>query len=154
MIVAAGIAAKAPLGATVSLVLMVAAAGALLTIGWRLAVRRRYGAHRWVQTGAVTLNAAVVAVWMIRSFVLFVYPAIPSKLGHGAYAVAASHAAVGVAGLVLGVFVVVRANDMALPSRLRFSNYKLFMRSSYVLYLLGTATGASLYVVAYVAGWT
>ncbi len=39
----------APLGADVSLVLTVLAA-VLLTIGWRLAVRRRYEAHRWVQT--------------------------------------------------------------------------------------------------------
>jgi len=55
-----------PPGADVSLALTLLAT-AMLTIGWRLAVRRRYQAHRWVQTTAVVLNAVVVVVWMIRS---------------------------------------------------------------------------------------
>jgi hypothetical protein len=151
-LIAAIVAAKVPPGAVVSLVLMVAAAG-LLTIGWRLAVHRRFEAHRWVQTAAVALNAAVVLAWMIRSFVLYVYPAIPSKLGHGSYAVATTHAVVGVIGSVLGVFVVLRASEIVVPHRWRFGNYKLVMRSSYALYMLGTATGVGLYVVAYIAGW-
>lgn len=133
------------------MVLMVLAA-VLFTIGWRLAVRKRYEAHRWVQTSAVALNAVVVAAWMIRSFVLYVLPAIPAKLAHGSYAVATVHAFVGAIGLVLGVFVALRANELV-PRRLRFKDYKRFMRASYALYLLGTLTGAILFVVAYGSGF-
>lgn len=137
----------APLGADVSLVLTVLAA-VLFTIGWRLAVRKRYEAHRWVQTSAVALNAVVVAAWMIRSFVLYVLPVIPAKLDQRSYAVATVHALVGVIGVVLGVFVALCGNEFV-PERLRFKNYRLFMRSSYALYLVATLTGAILFVVAY-----
>jgi uncharacterized membrane protein YozB (DUF420 family) len=141
------LATKAPLGASVSLVLTVLAAVAL-TIGWRLAVGKRYEAHRWVQTAAVALNAAVVAAWMIRSLVLFVLPVIPAKLDQLSYAVATVHALVGAIGVGLGIFVVLRGNELV-PARLRFKNYRLFMRSSYALYLLATLTGVTLFVVAY-----
>ena len=129
---------KAPLGAVASLVLIVAAA-ILLTIGWRLAVRKRFEAHRWVQTAAVSLNAAVVLAWMIQSFVRYVVPAIPHRLGQDSYAL----------GLVLGVFVVLRGNELV-PAGLRFTNYKAFMRSSYALYMLGTLMGIFVYIAAYV----
>jgi uncharacterized membrane protein YozB (DUF420 family) len=141
------IATKAPRGAAVSLVLIVVTA-ILFTIGWRLAMRRRYGAHRWVQTVAACLNAAVVLVWMIRSFTVNVAPDIPARLNEKAYAVATSHALVGVIGLLFGMFVMLRGNELV-PQRLRFTNYKPYMRGAYALYLLGTLTGVILYVVAY-----
>ena len=43
-----------PLGANLSLVVMLVAA-VLFTLGWRLAVRKQYDAHRWVQTAAVVV---------------------------------------------------------------------------------------------------
>jgi uncharacterized membrane protein YozB (DUF420 family) len=138
----------APFGATASLVLTVIAA-VMFTIGWRLALSGRYEAHRWVQTVAACLNAAVVLVWMIRSFVLYVVPAIPGKLDQSSYAVATVHAATGIIGVAFGVFVVLRGNEL-LPSAVRFANYKPYMRGAYALYLLGTLTGVILYVVAYV----
>ena len=139
---------KAPTGAVVSLVLILVSA-VLFTIGWRLAVRRRYVAHRWVQTAAVCLNAAVVLVWMIRSLLRNVIPELPGKLGEGSYAVATVHAVVGIVGLVLGVWVVLVASELV-PKALRFTDLKLFMRSAYALYMFGTLTGVVLYVVAYV----
>ena len=138
---------KAPRGAAISLVLIVVAA-ILFTVGWRLAMRRRYEAHRWVQTVAACLNAGVVLVWMIRSFTVNVVPQIPAKLNERAYAVATTHALVGVIGLVFGMFVMLRGNELV-PQRLRFKNYKPYMRGAYALYLLGTVTGVILYVVAY-----
>lgn len=141
-------AVKAPLGAMASLVLIVASA-TLLTVGWRLAILRRFEAHRWVQTAAVCLNAAVVLAWMIQSFVLYVVPAIPHRLGQDSYALTTSHAVVGAIGLVLGVFVVLRGNELV-PAGLRFTNYKTFMRVAYALYMLGTLMGIFVYVSAYV----
>ncbi len=142
--------AKAALGAKVSLIAMVLAA-VLFTIGWRLAVRKRFEAHRWVQTAAVCLNAIPVLAWMIRSFVRYIVPEIPARLGQRTYAVTTVHALVGALGLILGVFVALRGNELV-PARLRFSNYKLFMRSSYALYMLATLTGVIVYVVAYGTG--
>ena len=50
---------NAPFISDLSLILMVLTA-LLLTIGWQLALRRRYNTHRWVQTWAVLLNTVVV----------------------------------------------------------------------------------------------
>ena len=141
------IGATAHFGAKASLVATVLAA-VLFTIGWRLAVRKHYVAHRWVQTGAACLNAIPVLAWMIRSFVVYLLPGLPGKLGQGSYALATVHAIVGAIGLVLGVFVVLRGNELV-PKRLRFANYKPFMRVSYSLYMLATLLGVILYIVTY-----
>ena len=138
------------LGADIALVLSLLAA-ALFTVGWRLAVLQRFEAHRWVQTAAAALNAVLVVAWMIRSFVVYILPGVPGKFAEGSYAVATIHAAVGVLGLALGWFVVLRGHELV-PRGLRFSNYKLFMRAAYALYLLGTLTGVIVYYVVYVGG--
>jgi uncharacterized membrane protein YozB (DUF420 family) len=138
---------KAPAGAVLALALTVVAA-VMFTVGWRLAVARRYTAHRRVQIAAVVLSSAVIAAWMIRSFVLYIAPQIPARLSQRAYAVATVHAVVGAIALVLGVYVVLAALELLSP-RLRFRHFKPFMRSSYALYLLGTLTGVLLYAVAY-----
>jgi uncharacterized membrane protein YozB (DUF420 family) len=140
----------APLGAKLSLLTMVLAA-VLFTIGWRLAVGKRFEAHRWVQTAAVCLNAIPVLAWMIRSFVRYILPEILARLGQRTYALTTVHALVGALGLILGVFVALRGNELV-PARLRFANYKRFMRSAYVLYMLGTLLGAVVYISAYGSG--
>jgi uncharacterized membrane protein YozB (DUF420 family) len=137
-----------PFGANLSLVVMVVAA-VLFTIGWRLAVRKRFEAHRWVQTVAVCLNAALVLGWMVRYFVLYVLPELPARLGQVAYGITTVHAVVGAIGLVLGVFVALRGNDLV-PQALRFTNYKAFMRTSYAVYMLATVLGVLVYVNTYV----
>ena len=141
---------RAALGADLALLLALLAA-LLFTIGWRLAVRRRFEAHRWVQTAAVCLNAIPVGVVMIRSFVLYILPEIPARLGQSSYAITTVHALVGTVCLLLGVWVVLRGNELV-PQRLRFANLKLFMRVSYLLYMLGTLMGVIVYVVAYGGG--
>lgn len=133
--------------AAVALVLTLIAA-VLMTVGWRLAARRRYEAHRRVQTAAVALDAGAVAFWMIRSLVLNVLPQIPARLGQRAYAVATLHAVVGAVAIAFGVFVVLRGYELV-PQPLRFSRYRPYMRAAYALLLLGTLTGVTLYVVAY-----
>ena len=137
-----------PLGANVSLVVMLIAA-VLFTIGWRLAVRKQYDAHRWVQTVAVCLNASLALAWMVRYFVLYIVPEIPARLDEASYAIPTVHAVVGAIGLVLGVFVALRGNELV-PKGLRFTNYKLFMRTSYVLYMLATLLGVIVYIRIYV----
>lgn len=138
---------KAHLYSDVTLILILISA-ALFTIGWQLAVHKRYQAHRWVQTSAVILNALVVLIVMIGSFIKNIVPGIPGKLNETPYWVPTIHAIIGITGLVLGVFVDLRGNNLV-PKTLQFSNYKLFMRTSYALYMLATLAGVVVYIVLY-----
>ena len=123
-------------------------ASLMLTIGWRLAVSKKYKAHRWVQTGAATLNAIVVLSTMISIFIAYVLPDIPSKLNNGTFAVTTLHAFIGAIGLLLGIYTVLRANKLV-PKFLQFKNYKLFMRTSYTIYMLATLLGVLVYLIVY-----
>jgi uncharacterized membrane protein YozB (DUF420 family) len=140
----------APFVSDLSLILTISTA-VLFTIGWQLARQGHFAAHRWVQTAAAAINAIVVLGMMVTSFVKHILPGIPAKLLEGDYGVTTMHAVVGTMGLLLGVFVVLRANGLA-PAALRFSNYKLFMRTSYALYMLATLLGVTVYVLAFVLG--
>jgi uncharacterized membrane protein YozB (DUF420 family) len=123
--------------------------GLALTCGFVLARRRNYRWHRVVQTAAGLTNAVLVLWLMILPFRDFVAPGVPDRLNERFYAVTALHAAVGASALVLGLFVILRANGLMLKP-LRFSNYKLVMRVSYVLYLLATLIGVLVYLTWFV----
>ena len=123
----------------------------LFTIGWQLARHKRYEAHRWVQTTTATLNAVVVLVVMVNSYLTNILPGLPARLLEDDYGITTVHAVVGLMGLLLGIFVVLRANGLV-PNALRFQNYKLFMRTAYALYLLATLLGIMVYVRGYVLG--
>jgi uncharacterized membrane protein YozB (DUF420 family) len=139
---------RAPFHSDLSLVLTLITA-VLFTVGWRLARRQLYEAHRWIQTSAACLNAIVVIVIMITSFLTYILPGIPGKLLEGTYGITTVHAAVGTLGLLLGLFIVLRANGLV-PKSLRFKNYKLFMRTSYGIYMLATLIGVIVYIAVYV----
>jgi uncharacterized membrane protein YozB (DUF420 family) len=124
---------------------------ALFTLGWRLAILRRYEAHRRVQTAAVLLNSLDVLIVMVSSYVIFILPGIPARLGEGSYGITTVHALVGLVSLILGVYVVLVGNRL-LPARLRFTNYKPVMRVTYALYMLATILGVAVYVVVFVFG--
>jgi uncharacterized membrane protein YozB (DUF420 family) len=138
---------KAGLGADLTLVLSIVAA-VLFTIGVVLAKRGKLEAHGRMQTAAVCLNAILVLLWMVRSLVVYILPEIPAKLGERSYAVTTVHAVAGLIGVLLGVFIVLRANDLV-PLKLRFTDYKPWMRISYVLYMLATLGGVVAYVLIY-----
>ena len=123
----------------------------LFTIGWQLARHKHFEAHRWVQTTTACLNAVVVLVVMIRSFVVHILPGIPGKLLQGDYAVTTVHALVGATGLLLGIFVVLRANGVV-PKSLRFKKYKPFMRTAYALYMTATLLGVLVYTFTFILG--
>jgi uncharacterized membrane protein YozB (DUF420 family) len=140
----------APLLSDLALILIVLTA-IMFTIGWQMARRHRYETHRWIQTSAVLLNTIVVLIVMINSFVKFILPGIPGKLGEGSYGLTTVHASLGLVSLVLGIYVILVGNNL-LPKKLQFTNYKPFMRVSYILYLLATFTGAVVYIVVFVYG--
>ena len=139
---------NANLAADSTLIAMIAIA-LLFTLGFYLARRRRYEAHRWVQTSAVTLNAILVLWMMILPFRDFVVRDQGGPRPSYFYYVTIAHAIAGVSALVLGVFVALRGNQLV-PKALRFKNYKLWMRTSYALYILATLLGVAVYLVWFV----
>lgn len=141
---------RAAVRSDLTLILILATA-VLLTIGWQLAVHKHYTAHRWVQTAAVALNAGVVLFFMVTSFAIHIFPGLPAKLNEGAYGITTLHAFVGVLAVGLGVFVALRGNGLV-PKALRFTNYKLFMRTAYGFYMIATLGGVGLYLALYVFG--
>lgn len=141
---------KAPLRSDVTLILILITA-ALFTIGRRLALNKQFEAHRWVQTVTATLNAIVVLLAMVTVFVVYILPGIPGKLLQGSYGVTTVHGLVGAIGLILGIFIVLRGNNLV-PQSFRFKNYKLFMRTSYALYMFATLLGVVVYIMAYIIG--
>lgn len=141
---------KATLRSDLTLVLILATA-VLFNIGFILARQHRYTAHRWVQTSAVFLNTLVVLISMVTSYIIHILPGIPAKLNQGDYAVTTAHGILGAIALLLGVFVALRGNGLV-PKGWRFTNYKLFMRWAYSLYMLATLGGIIVYVIVFVFG--
>ncbi len=139
----------ARLYADLTLVLLILCAG-LLSLGWRLAVARRFGIHRWVQTSAVALLSLVILALMLPSFIFFTLPAIPTRLTEGATLLTTIHALIGLVTFLLGIFIVLRANGLV-PSRWQFTNYKLLMRTSYALYMFTIVMGVIVYLVTYLS---
>lgn len=129
--------------ADMTLLLMVLTALGL-TVGVVMARRQKYEAHRWIQTTAVALNVVLVIWLMILPYRDFVAPGIPQALGQPFYLVTTLHAIVGFFAFVLGTFIVLRANGLMI-ARLKFRNYKLFMRTSYILYLITIFLGLLVY---------
>ena len=123
----------------------------LFNIGFILARRKHFTAHRWVQTSAVTMNSLVVIISMVTSFIRSILPGIPSKLGQGDYAVTTIHSIMGAAALLFGVFVTLRGNELV-PKRLRFNNYLPYMRWAYALYMAATLGGILIYIIVFIFG--
>jgi len=138
---------KGSMGADLTLVVMLVAF-VMLTAGVVLARTKRYAAHRWVQTAAVIINAVPIVVWMIRSYWLYVLPGLPGNLGSWDHALTTVHAVTGLVGVALGLFVVIRANQLEARGE-SVSRYKGWMKVAYVVYLLGTALGVWVYVAIY-----
>jgi uncharacterized membrane protein YozB (DUF420 family) len=141
---------KATLRSDLTLVLILISA-VLFNIGFILARRKHFTAHRWVQTSSVILNTLVVVISMVTSYIIHILPGIPAKLGQGDYAVTTLHAMIGAIGLCYGVFVALRGNELV-PKSMRFNNYKLFMRWAYALYMLATLGGVVIYITIFVFG--
>lgn len=130
-------------GADMTLAAMVLFA-ILLTIGVILAVKGKYGAHRWVQTTAVLLNVIIVLWLMLLPYRDFVAPGIPQELGRPFYWVTTLHAFVGFLAFTLGSFIVLRANNLMIK-QLKFNNYQRWMRLSYALYMTAVLLGLAVY---------
>jgi uncharacterized membrane protein YozB (DUF420 family) len=139
----------APLAADLVLLLEIGMGVALL-IGARLARVGGFRQHAWCQSVIVLLNLVVIAVMMIPSFRIHVFPRIPAKLGKSYYALATAHATLGGLTELAGLYILLAAGTTVLPEKFRITKYKAWMRSVLVLWwlvlLLGFATYARWYI--------
>jgi uncharacterized membrane protein YozB (DUF420 family) len=138
-----------PLAADLVLFLEIAM-GVGLIVGARLARVGRFQQHAWCQSFIVLSNLAVIALTMIPSFHVHVFPRIPDKLGKAYYALATVHAALGSVTEIAGLYILLAAGTTLLPEKIRITKYKDWMRSVLVLWwvvlLLGIATYTRWYV--------
>lgn len=125
--------------------------GLTLLGGMVLARRKHYRAHQYVQTSVVVLNLFLIAFIMDPAFRNQVEPEIPAHLGMAYYLMATVHATVGVIAEALGLYVVLAAGTKLLPQRLRFTNFKLWMRSLLVIWWVALLLGLGTYYVWYLA---
>jgi plastocyanin len=110
-----------------------------LVAGAVLARLRRFRFHGWLQGVIVTGNALVIAVVMIPSF----YRYLPSRTPDTR--VVLVHAIAGSVAELLGLYIVISAGLGWLPPRLRFSNYKPWMRLALVTWLVAFGLGVWTY---------
>jgi uncharacterized membrane protein YozB (DUF420 family) len=133
-----------------TLIIILTSAG-LFTFGVWLVLHKRYELHRWVQSFSVVINSSVVILVMIGSFWAYVLPAIPDKFREPSVWITIIHTIIGSIAVILGVFVVLRANNLVTQS-LRFKNYKRMMRISYGFYMASTLIGVIVYVTTFMIG--
>jgi uncharacterized membrane protein YozB (DUF420 family) len=133
----------ARLGSDVNLVVQILM-GFVLVLGAVLARRKLYRAHALCQTSVVLLNLLLIASIMLPPFASDIVPGLPRRLDQAYYFLPTLHAVLGAAAELLGLYILVRAGTKWLPERLCFRNYKLWMRTTLVLWwsviILGIAT--------------
>lgn len=141
---------RATMRSDITLVLILLTA-VMFNIGFYLARRKKFTAHRWVQTSTFILNSLVVLISMVTSYIIHILPGIPSKLARGDYAVTTIHALIGAGAFLFGIFVVLQGNNLV-PRNLRIKNYKPYMRTAYSLYMAATLAGIIIYIIVFVLG--
>lgn len=130
------LAADTPFGADLNLVVQ-AGVACLLLVGVVFARRGRYRAHGTCQALAFTAAVALTVVWMVPQLREGFGPALARDGVTRVNVAVAAHMALGGGVLVLGVWVIPVAGTNVVPPRLRFKNYKAWMRT---LLALGWAT--------------
>lgn len=139
----------APLYADVILLLEIGMACAL-SLGAMLARLRRYGDHAACQSTVVLLNAAVILAGMAPAFQSRVLPKLPARLGSSYYLLASAHALFGAIAEGIALYILLVAGTRVLPERLRFNNYRAWMRTTLVLWWCALLVGVGTYIGSYV----
>jgi uncharacterized membrane protein YozB (DUF420 family) len=140
----------APFAADLNLVLQLIMEAALIA-GVLLAKHKCYKAHGICQTTVLLLNLVVIGLVMWPSFRQQVEPALSHGLHKRYYKAAMLHAALGTTAEFLGLYIVMVAGTNLLPQFLRFTNWKLWMRTELVLWTVALLSGMGTYYVWYLA---
>jgi uncharacterized membrane protein YozB (DUF420 family) len=123
--------------------------GAALIGGGLLARAKRYTEHGICQSAVLLLNLIMIAVVMWPSFYGQVLPALPRHLTDSYYSAATAHGILVAIAELLGLYIVLAVGTDILPSRLRISRLRLWMRIELVLWWLVIVTGVLTYYVWY-----
>jgi hypothetical protein len=110
----------APAAANLVLLLEMAMGGGLLVAAW-LARKGRFRLHAWCRSAIVLLNLAVIAVMMIPSFHVHVFPRIPAKFGRAYFTLATVHAVLKGITETAGLYFLLAAGDCLLPANFRIT---------------------------------
>jgi hypothetical protein len=144
-----GLASAAPFYANFTLLLELLM-GVGLIVGAVLARLKRFREHAWCQSVIVLVNLLLIVLTMLQSFRVHVAPRIPLKFGNAYYAVVTAHAALGTLAEVGGLYILLAVGTRLLPTRVRITNYKVWMCTVLVLWwavlLLGVATYGRWYI--------
>ena len=125
--------------------------GAALIAGSLLAKRKRFTAHGICQTTVLLLNLLMIGLVMWPSFQQQVRPVFPKVLHKWYYAAATIHAFLGITAELLGLYIVIVAGTNVLPQRLRFKDWKRWMRTELMLWSIVVLTGVGTYYAWYIA---
>jgi uncharacterized membrane protein YozB (DUF420 family) len=118
--------------------------GVLLLAGLLLARRSRYALHGACQATALVVTLVMTAIWMLPAYHNNYGPAI-FRLGNRVNVAAAAHVVTGTVALLVGVYVVLVAGTPIVPKVLRFTNYKVWMRTLIVIWWLALLLGVLTY---------
>jgi len=138
----------APLGADINLVVQ-GMMGLALVAGGGLARRKRYRAHAVMQSTVLLLNLVMIATVMWPSAEQQVMPAFPGVFERWYFAAPAIHGALGILAEGLGIFVALVAGTKLVPEKLRFQNWKPWMRAALILWWTTLLSGVGTYFVWY-----
>jgi uncharacterized membrane protein YozB (DUF420 family) len=133
-------------GADLNLLIQIAL-GLLLLAGLLLARRSRYAMHGACQSLALAATLVMTTIWMLPAYHNNYGPAI-FKLGNRVNVAAAAHVLVGSLALLIGIYVVLVAGTPLVPTALRFSNYKVWMRTLISVWWLALLLGVLTYWLA------
>lgn len=120
-----------------------------LTVGMFLARRKRFRAHGWTQSTVLLLNLVAIALVMAPSFHRQVTQRPPGAWRDAYYVLPSIHASLGTLVELLGLYVLLVAGTRVVPERLRFRNYKLWMRTTLTLWWVVVLLGLGTYYVWY-----
>lgn len=134
-------------GADLNLLIQVGL-GVVLLGGMLLARRGWYRGHGACQSSVFLAVAVMTAIWMGPSLHLNYGPSLAGLVVNRVNVAVAAHIVVGTVALLLGAYVVLVAGTPLVPKRLRFDNYKPWMRTLLALWWLAIVLGVTTYWLA------
>ncbi|HEV2317063.1 MAG TPA: hypothetical protein VGV89_05765 [Thermoplasmata archaeon] len=141
--------ANSPVYSDLVLVVEIAIA-AMLVVGMFVARTGRIRVHMYLQSSMVLVNLPVVLSWMVPQYLTYVLPGLPREIGDPVYLFPTVMLVLGAAAESIGVYILLVAVTNWIPERIRFRNYKLWMRGELVLWWSVLVFGFSTYYIWYV----
>jgi uncharacterized membrane protein YozB (DUF420 family) len=120
----------------------------LLSTGVLLAKAKRFRLHAMVQCAVVLLNLGLILRIMLPSFRQQIPTALPPSWSVS-IAIVLLHAFVGTLAWLMAFYIVLVAGTPLIPRKLRFSNYRRWMRTAFVLWGAAFLLGCAVYYLSY-----